>query len=607
MKSIILSICALVVLLAIGGAERVRAEELPSEDLIVDEYGLVIEDGCLVNASQAKTVDGVLTIPEGVTSISGGAFNEVWHVKKVILPKSIRTIERAAFDLCSFLNEIIIPEGLDCIEEGAFLGTALEYIVVPESLVTIEAGALSTGFNNSYPIDVYGKSGSAAEEYSKMNGNRFYSVDEYIIEEDVLVKYNGNASIVEIPARVSKIGEGAFAKNIGIEQIIFHEGITEIGEKAFQNCINLSQLDLPDSLTRIGYAAFDGCVKLEKLTLPVGIKTLHTNIFAEVESMQMNTPGPDYAFFHPSYIKELTIENNRFVIFTEEEPKSEWGDPMATWTECMTNLEVINGHYDCEAEDLAKKTGSKFVSLDEEYTQLSVNYSDQLNYRGDVDKNSYVDASDALEILRYVVALSENISPEDADLNGNDSVDAEDALIVLKYTVKLLETRLIKPRAYETHQFSVNGKFQGLTALPSDATRETMIIGNEEDLRSYLRMVYEKYTTEHNENEFVMMKKHFAMLDEEYFEENVCVVTVAAGALGAGTYGVCSFTNRDVVLNNRLQIKRGLVMNYYVGADENVIDDLNAYILVVGTTIPREAFENGELSYVTYRNVYGAN
>lgn len=101
------------------------------------------------------------------------------------------------------------------------------------------------------------------------------------------------------------------------------------------------------------------------------------------------------------------------------------------------------------------------------------------------------------------------------DMDGNGNVGAEDALVVLRCAVHLLETRAVKPAAYETYQFSVNGRFQGLTIRPEDVTREAMIAKDKTELSSYL----------------------------------------------------------------------------------------DTYILVGGTTIPREAFDNGELSYVTFRNV----
>lgn len=595
--TIVLAICVFAVLFTLGGYENTYAAM--TADGETDENGLVIRDGKLINGQLAITVNGVLTIPEGVTVIGCGAFDEAWQIKKIILPSTIRTIEGNAFELCSYLREIELPEGLEHIGRNAFQYTSLKYIIAPDSLVTIEDGGLSNGIL----LDIYGKKGTAAEAYAKKHGNKFYSIEEYIIEGDVLKAYKGSSAVVEIPGRVTKIGDDAFAGNETVEQVLFHEGVTSIGEKAFQNCTALSSLELSDGLTNIGYAAFDGCDKLEKLTLPAGIQTLYTNIFAEAESFQMNTPGPDEVSFHPSHIKELVIENNRFTIFTEEEPTSQWGNPMAAWPECMTNLETVYGYYDCEAETLAGRTGSRFVPLDEEYTQLSVNYSNQLTYMEDVDENGVVNAEDALEILRYIVGMSDSVPSGSADMDGNGNVGAGDALVVLRCAVHLLETRAVKPVAYETYQFSVNGRFQGLTIRPEDVTREAMIAKDKTELCSYLETIYENYKTEHNEQEFDMMIRHFASLDEEYFKDNVCVVTVAAGALQAGTYSVCAFTNRDVMVDDILQKNRGLVMNYSLGTDENVIDDLDTYILVGGTTIPRGAFENGELSYVTFRNV----
>lgn len=419
---------------------------------------------------------------------------------------------------------------------------------------------------------------------------------DFVIEDGVLVNYIGDDEVVVIPNGVVEIADNAFARNTTITSVSVPEGVTEIGEKVFQGCTNLSELNLPDSLTRIGFAALDGCESLDKLTLPVGIETLYTNIFADVDHYVFATPGPVEAYFNPSYIKELTILNPQFVLFTEEE-ESEWPDPMSQWPKCMVKLETIYGYMDCGAEYLAP---GKFVSLSESLDDVASNYSNMPKYVGDVDNDNQVSAEDALSILQHVVLIKEIESPESADIDGEDGVTAQDALQVLRYVVNLDEKVTYKPSAFETHQFTVNAKFQ---QLAPDVVNETTVIENIEELSAFLDTIYEKYYTEHNKEDFKVVKAHFASLDDTYFNENVCVITVDAGKLEWGRYRANTLTNRDTIVNDEMIAKRGLVLNYYVGADTPVdgIAEYATYILVSETTIPKESLEGAILEHVTFR------
>jgi hypothetical protein len=99
-----------------------------------------------------------------------------------------------------------------------------------------------------------------------------------VIENGVLVKYNGESRKVTIPSFVTAIGEDAFrghdeieeltisgsvkrVENIssleGLEKVTFEEGVTSIGDYAFSDCNYLNRVTFPDSLTSIGAHAFE--------------------------------------------------------------------------------------------------------------------------------------------------------------------------------------------------------------------------------------------------------------------------------------------------------------------------------------------------------------
>lgn len=85
---------------------------------------------------------------------------------------------------------------------------------------------------------------------------------DFLIEDSTIVKYLGNAPIVNIPNGVKRIGKFAFKDKTQIKEITFPEGLEIIDEHAFERCISLSNLILPNSLKQIGNKAFMRCYNL---------------------------------------------------------------------------------------------------------------------------------------------------------------------------------------------------------------------------------------------------------------------------------------------------------------------------------------------------------
>ena len=72
----------------------------------------------------------------------------------------------------------------------------------------------------------------------------------FIIENNILVKYNGASENVIIPSSVKVVGEKAFYENNFVKSITFENGsqVTEIGLSAFSFCQNLQSICLPNSI-----------------------------------------------------------------------------------------------------------------------------------------------------------------------------------------------------------------------------------------------------------------------------------------------------------------------------------------------------------------------
>lgn len=109
-----------------------------------------------------------------------------------------------------------------------------------------------------------------------MNSNLL--TGDFIVENEILVKYLGNSTTIQIPHGIKKIGMGAFA-NTNIEVVTFSDSLQSIEEKAFENCIGIEFLDLPEGLMQIGENAFYGCTSLKCVYIPSTVLVIENSAF----------------------------------------------------------------------------------------------------------------------------------------------------------------------------------------------------------------------------------------------------------------------------------------------------------------------------------------
>ena len=139
---------------------------------------------------------------------------------------------------------------------------------------------------------------------------------DFIICDEVLIKYIGRDKKVVIPDNVTMIGDEAFSECRWITEIIIPKHVTTIGNRAFFECGNLTSITLPDSITSIGINAFCWCSSLTSITIPDGITAINEFLFCQCSSLSSITlPNSitsieEHAFCWCSSLTSITLPDS---------------------------------------------------------------------------------------------------------------------------------------------------------------------------------------------------------------------------------------------------------------------------------------------------------
>lgn len=160
----------------------------------------------------SESIEGVISIPNGIKSIGSNAFAECTQIHIVEIPASVESISPTAFRQCNLL-----------------------------------------------------------ERYAVSKDNKSYKDDNGILmsgDGKILISYpNGAECDYTIPQSVNEIGDYAFCNNTFIKSVSLPDNIAKIGQRAFQYCKSLHDINFPNSLFEIGEFAFYECHSLEEISL----------------------------------------------------------------------------------------------------------------------------------------------------------------------------------------------------------------------------------------------------------------------------------------------------------------------------------------------------
>ena len=111
-------------------------------------------------------------------------------------------------------------------------------------------------------------------------------MSDFIIENGILIKYEGTESDLLVPDGVTDIGDQAFWQCTSLKSVTLPDGVKSIGMGAFCRCTFLRSIAIPSGVTDIGASAFEHCQSLENITLPDSVKSIGECAFNNCKNLQ---------------------------------------------------------------------------------------------------------------------------------------------------------------------------------------------------------------------------------------------------------------------------------------------------------------------------------
>ncbi len=277
------------------------------------------------------TIPGMTPGPFGncmVKRIAANAFRSCNKLTGIILPGSLIEIGSNAFYLCNSLIKLEFPNSpmLTKIGDNAFSScSSLGTVTIPAQMkceldapnVFYSCSALSTfivDISNKYysSIDgvLYSKDETTLLMYPQNHEGLSYEFSEKCIKIDKWAFANSKIVNIDIPDRITEIGEKAFWDCDEIEKIDFGNGIIEIPEYVLFGSGNNLIAKIGSNVETINDHAFDSC-DIIIISLPKSLKKIGNMAFYATSLDEIDFPeGLEYignSAFRGSGISSLTI------------------------------------------------------------------------------------------------------------------------------------------------------------------------------------------------------------------------------------------------------------------------------------------------------------
>ena len=292
-----------------------------SADFEYDNFAYNInEDGTvsMVYNDYSASVAGHVVIPDQVlykgryykVTVLDEAFYRNENITSVTFGKNIKTIGAHSFYLCTGLTGLLtIPEGVTSIGNFGFGNcTGLIGVSIPKSLTSIGEDAFyeCEGLTAVYITDI--------AAWCRLTFNLFW--DSPLSYAHHLYLNGVEVQNLEIPDEITSISDCAFYECTSLQSMNTGDGVDTIGWRSFWFCTNLRSVTFGKNVKYIKDDAFYSCSALSDIySYPVDPPTLQDyGVFSEVDIYSLTVHVPKgskdkydnyYPWYHCTIVEDL--------------------------------------------------------------------------------------------------------------------------------------------------------------------------------------------------------------------------------------------------------------------------------------------------------------
>ena len=222
----------------------------------------VYEDDFIALLPTSRDITSI-NLDSQTTEINQHAFSQCDSLTTVELDQctSLTSIGDYAFSRCSGLTSITLPSGLTSIGGSAFNGCDKL-----QPSMTDDNGVKYLGSEQNPYLVLWDGTAITSSSYTVNLDCRIICYAAF--------SYCSNLTSITLPEGLTSIGDYAFYDCTGLTRITLPEGLTSIGRYAFSGCDVLTSITIPEGLTSIGDRAFENCDGLTSITLPSSLTSI---------------------------------------------------------------------------------------------------------------------------------------------------------------------------------------------------------------------------------------------------------------------------------------------------------------------------------------------
>lgn len=417
-----------------------------------------------------------------VKSIDDYAFKGNSDIKKLFLPETLKSIGSCAFKDCEVLEEVAVTAGVETIGKLAFAGcVSLKSFKVDDNNQSFSSDSQGVLFNKDKTTLISYPAGSASKVYTAPDG--VVNVDEYAFSQCKKLKE------IVLPSSVKTIGVRAFEKCTTVTEFSLPDSVESIGDFAMSDCTALVNLTLGSSVKSIGYEILENCAAFKNVYFngtqeqweEVSVNEGNTVLLAAqlhfigavqnalrylkytVSDGSVKITGCDSAargeLKIPAEIDGKPVTSIAYPAFYDCKgitaiilPKSLKTVEMMAFKDC-TSLKIVCIYPGVSSLGTSAFEGCTslkkviYYGSADEMRVMSIGTGNDLfraasvNLLGDVNGDSKINSSDALNILQHATGLK-NIDDkwiDIADVSFDSKVNSTDALAILQYATGIIE------------------------------------------------------------------------------------------------------------------------------------------------------------------------